>query len=71
MSEAKQEEYVPLKEAAYLMGVAYSTAHQYCIRDCLPGAIMRRGTRWFIHRKTIKAFNDNKISIKGAFGKGN
>lgn len=71
MSEAKQEEYVPLKEAAEQMGVAYSTAHQYCIRDCLPGAIMRRGTRWFIHRKTIEAFNDNKISIKGAFGKGN
>ncbi len=65
------EDYVPLKEAAMLMGVGYSTAHQYCIRDCLPGAVLRRGTRWYVHKRTIEAFNDNDLSVKGAFRKGN
>jgi hypothetical protein len=64
------EDYTPLVEAAEQMGLAYSTAHQYCKQDLLPGAILFRGTRWFIADATIKAFNNGEINIKGAFRKG-
>lgn len=64
------DEYTPLVEAAEQMGIAYSTAHQYCKQDLLPGAILFRGTRWMIANATIEAFNDGTIIIKGAFRKG-
>lgn len=70
MSIKWDDDYTPLPEAAEKMGLAYSTAHQYCKQDLLPGAILYRGTRWMVANKTIEAFNDGEINIKGAFRKG-
>ena len=62
-------DYLPLKQAAFEMGIAYSTAHVYAYLDLLPGAIKVRGTRWYIHRATIERFKNGSINVKGAFSR--
>lgn len=62
-----ENDYVTLKEAANQMGRAYSTLHVYAQMDLLPGAILRWGTRWYVHKETIRRFNNGEILIKGAF----
>jgi hypothetical protein len=69
MTNLNLDDYVPLKEAAKLMGIGYSTIHAYVLRDKLPGAIQWKGTRWYIHKRTIEAFNNGKINVRGAFRK--
>jgi len=66
-----ENDYTPLPEAAQLMGLPYSTAHQYCKEGALAGAILFRGTRWMVSKRTIQLWNDGKINIKGTFRKGN
>jgi len=66
-----QDDYVPLPQAATEMGIAYTTAYQYCTKGLLKGALRHNGTKWLVPKKTIKLFNDGKLIIKGAFRKKN
>lgn len=65
-----ENDYMSLPEAAKLMNLPYSTAHQYCKEGALEGVILSRGTRWMVSRKTIEAWNNGEINIKGTFRKG-
>lgn len=66
-----ERDYTPLPKAAEEMGIAYSTAHQYCKEGLIDGAILFRGTRWMVANETIKLWKEGKVNIKGAFRKGN
>jgi hypothetical protein len=65
-----EKDYTPLREAAEQMGIVYSTAHQYCKKGLLAGAIKFRGTRWLVSNETIKLWKEGKVDIGGAFRKG-
>lgn len=64
-----EKNYTPLREAAEKMGIAYSTAHQYCKEGLLEGAILFRGTRWLVANETIRLWKNGEVNIKGAFRK--
>jgi predicted site-specific integrase-resolvase len=64
-----EKDYVPLRDAAEQMKIAYSTAHQYCTTGALDGVFLYRGTRWLVSKKTIELWNAGEISVKGAFRK--
>ena len=60
-------EYMTIKEAAELLGIAAITVRLYVRKGVFETAHKLRGTRWRIAREEVEALRNDEIDVSGIF----
>lgn len=63
----KLTDYITVKEAAEITGLAANTIYFYLTKNAIKGAIRIAGVRWMLPKKWAKDYKAGKINVKGIF----